>query len=186
MKECEIDEEIQRLKNMKVFLSRQKEKILEYQKCVLNSPHLISLKTKALLMTPIPDDCPSKITHAIWKHLQQRNEKHLSDGTICATYRIEDFQNGRFDYYNAVYTELDDTNTMKDCYILPSGQYLQVYCRDEVNSIQRAYEQLQQYAKENNLRLGNTFYGDILLDELTSSQYHNYILKMMVAAEQPA
>lgn len=98
---------------------------------------------------------------------------------------MKDFQNGRFDYYNTVYTELDNDNPeyLEGCHIFPAGQYLQVYCQSEDNVTRHSYEYLHQYAQKNGLCLGNIFYEDILLDEMTYVYYQSYITKMVVAVK---
>ncbi|MCI8363073.1 MAG: MerR family transcriptional regulator [Clostridia bacterium] len=179
--EIQINQEIQRLQNMKKLLYHQKRRISEYLQYNLNTPVVVSLEEKYLLITHISTNTSQEISRAVQEHLQIRKTYPISDNNICATYDINDLKKGRFDYYNAVYTECDFPIASHYCDSLPSGKYIQIYCLGGDDNIEQAYTLIQSYATTQKFLLGDTFYADTLLDELTTEQSQNYITKVIVA-----
>lgn len=62
----------------------------------------------------------------------------------------------------------------------PAGKYLVIYDNQGYKNIHENCQKLLEYAKENGLSLGDVFHEDVILDDLSTEGYYNYLVKLSI------
>ncbi|MDQ0256709.1 effector-binding domain-containing protein [Evansella vedderi] len=92
--------------------------------------------------------------------------------------RAENVLNGENVKYDYLYTKVDESKFAN--HKIQKGTYLVAYHDEGYPSIEKTYNRLVKYAKDNDLVLKGFFYEDILLDELSVKGYEKYLIKLSV------
>lgn len=89
-------------------------------------------------------------------------------------------EQGVYDDYRSLYLLLDSPPKKVNSVLKPEGNYLFAYHKGHWDTMKEAYDRLFSYAKEHRLQLGDLFFEDMLLDELTMYGYENYVTQISV------
>ncbi|MGL5152829.1 MAG: MerR family transcriptional regulator [Clostridium sp.] len=84
-----------------------------------------------------------------------------------------------FDGYDYYFTTLSVDNTNYN-FIRPRGKYLSIHHFDGYENIVDSYRKLDNYSKDNDIKLSGYFYEDILLDDLSVKGYEKYLIKISI------
>lgn len=179
-KEAQIDREIQHLKNMKRFISNEKQNIMEAIHAVLDTPKLVKRKSDFLLVSDISDMDERKVAVKIAEHVRMQEKYHGAMGAVGSACLDEDLRLGIFDKYVKVYTKLEKRAATSRVMERPAGEYLVMYYRDYSWNMEKPYRVISRYAGETGLVTGRMWYEDLMIDELTVKGYEDYIVKVMV------
>jgi DNA-binding transcriptional MerR regulator len=84
--------------------------------------------------------------------------------------------------YSKFYTVADQT-TLKEsgfdhAHVDSGGHYIAVYDNHGYDNICRLCNKIIQYAKENHLKLDDSLYEDVILDDLSVDGYYHYLVKV--------
>lgn len=182
--EKQIDREIERLKHMKQFISRERENVVHAQTAELDRPRLIPRPEGWLLISDVQGGSERKLAEGIAEHVhmwEHSNVNASSVGSIC--YR-EDLEEGVFDRYVQIYTRLDKWISSLRPERYPEGHYMEVIYQGYDGSLERPYRMISEFAEERGLRPGRVWYEEFLTDELTVRGYEAYTVRVLVQAEK--
>ena len=59
-------------------------------------------------------------------------------------------------------------------------EYLVLYDNEGYKNIHENCQKLLEYAKQNGLSLGDVFYEDVILDDLSTEGYYSYLVKLSI------
>ena len=92
----------------------------------------------------------------------------------------EDIEAGRYDTHRYLY--IKDLTFAQDIsnFTKPQGQYLTTFHHGDFDSIDNAYLALETYAKNHNLILGDYFYENLLVNEITVKEVDEFIFEISV------
>ena len=82
--------------------------------------------------------------------------------------------------YSKFYTFVPKENISVDGITALAGEYLVLYDNEGYKNIHENCQKLLEYAKENGLSLGDVFYEDVILDDLSTEGYYNYLVKLSI------
>lgn len=120
------------------------------------------------------------------RHMQQCRQKGLLIPLATGqTLPLERAQQGALEAYSSYYTLLPHHLRSLKNDVRPSGEYLVYYHMDGYSSIGVGYEKILQYANKEQLQLGDFFYEDVLLDELSVEGYDNYVVQISIRLKAP-
>lgn len=179
-KEAEIDQEIERLKNMKRFMSRETETIREAMGAEIDKPRVVSKPKEYLFTSFVRVEGERKMAEEIARHVKQCEQYHISMNAVGAVCLGKNLREGRFDCYSLVYTRLDKRIAALKPFVKPAGEYVELYYRGYDGTMEKAYPVITKFAQEQGLTLEEMWFEDMLLDELTVKGYEEYIIKVAV------
>lgn len=135
-----------------------------------------------LISTPYHDtDDEKKIAEAVAEHLNFCHEKGIySAYSIGGLIPVDQMPTEKYYNYSHFYTKLNKTEYHAANDRKPRGKYAVIYHEGGFNTIYNDYRELVRYIKSRNYRMGNFFYEDVILDELSTKGYDNYVLKISV------
>lgn len=179
---CEIDQTISRLKQLKTIL-KEKSKMLDLCDEIYDGKiQLVTLKEEYLLMTELPLNFQASSSFlnsskAIMEHLKDSWE-FSNYKKSCGSYiSIEKIKNKKFEEYDGVFTKIDKRK--KSLVVKPSGQYLRGFSIGDWNKIPLLYENMLNFANENNLILtGYAF--ECGLNEFAISSEDEYVTQIEI------
>ena len=67
----------------------------------------------------------------------------------------------------------------------PAGKYAVIYHRNGYSTASESYRTLAEFVKKSGFVMGDYFYEDDILDELSMKGYENYMIKISVKIESP-
>lgn len=105
-----------------------------------------------------------------------------SIGQILDRKSIEE---GRYDDYRYYYTDVDELPP-RDGLVMRGGPYLVAYHCSGYLSIGEAYERLLAEVRERGLQIGELFFEDVVLDEMSVKGYDGFMVKISVELKSPA
>lgn len=158
-KKRRIDEEIRRLKNMKRFILHEEESVQLAMKAALDEPRLVERDREYLLVSDISAGSERKAAVEIAEHVRMQEKYHDTVGAVGYVYLGEDMDRGIYD------------------------RYVELYSRGHLWDMEKPYRLISAFAGERGIRLGQMWYEDLMLDELTVKEYEQYIVKVMVPVE---
>ena len=182
-KKRQIDEEIRRLKNMKRFILHEEESVQLAMKAALDEPRLVERDREYLLVSDISAGSERKAAVEIAEHVRMQEKYNGAVGAVGSIYLGEDLERGIYDRCVKVYTRLDKKTASRRVQSRPEGVYVELYSRGHLWDMEKPYRLISAFAKERGIRLGQMWYEDLMLDELTVKEYEQYIVKVMVPVE---
>lgn len=93
---------------------------------------------------------------------------------------LDNIVKGKYSEYDYFYTRVYEGNEKIDLYKKISGLYLIAYHNKGFNTIDKCYQRIMNFVKDNNLKLEGYFYEDILLDDLSVAGYDEYLIKISI------
>lgn len=82
--------------------------------------------------------------------------------------------------YSKFYTVIDEPLPSGDCFTAPGGEHLVIYDSHGYENVGGNCLKLMEYARAAGLDLDEYFYEDVILDDLSTSGYYNYLVKLSV------
>ena len=98
---------------------------------------------------------------------------------IGATIPLSSINENSYDYSN-FYTFVSTESTSESSITAPSGTYLVLYDNEGYKNVLSNCQKLIEYASENRLVLDDVFYEDVILDDLSTEGYYNYLVKLSI------
>ena len=88
--------------------------------------------------------------------------------------------------YSHLYTRVSGRiKKAADIYVKPAGKYAVIYHRNGYSTASESYRTLFEFVKISGFVMGDYFYEDDILDELSMKGYENYMIKISVKIESP-
>lgn len=179
-KDKEIDQEIERLKNMKRFMERERETISEALEARIDEPRLTVKEQEYLFASDVNMTGERKLAEEIASHARLCEQYHISMNAVGGICYGKDLREGKFDCYQKVYTQLDKRIPALKPFVKPAGTYVELYYRGYDGDMKKAYPVICDFAGRQGVSLEELWYEDILLDELTVRDYGDYVVKVTV------
>lgn len=180
-KSKEIEREINKLKIKQQIISNKIKIINEAEN--ITDEIIIENQSEEFLLLSSPLD-KTKLPYdldAYTEHLDFCYSNDLYIGYPIGSMKSKnDIKDLNFNWYSYFYTKVNKDDTNKSIVIKPKGKYLVGYMRGYYDSTQPIYKKLLDYIKLNNLTTGEYFYEDVLLDEVTTINMNDYVLKISI------
>lgn len=174
-----IDREIRRLKELKRYIRRETEGVRRAMQTELNQPGVRLWPETWMFVSDVHGGSDQKLAMEIAEHVKIQGEVYEMD-SVGSVFYGEDLREGRFYQCRQIYTRVEKRRAGRGLRRFPAGEYLEFCCRGYQESLEHAYHAMQEYAREHGLILGEIWYEDFLLDDLTVKEYDQYIVRTMV------
>lgn len=79
--------------------------------------------------------------------------------------------------YSKFYTVVDNA---REDFFAPAGEYIAIYDEHGYSNIHKNCLKIMDYAAQNNIAIGDYFYEDVILDDLSTEGYFNYLVRLAV------
>jgi effector-binding domain-containing protein len=152
--------------------------------CVETGAVLIQeqLTEEILITTPYNDtDDEKKIALAVAEHLNYCHGLDIysaySIGGMIPTDRVPTEKDYNYSHF---YTKLSKNEYQAANDRKPCGTYAVIYHKGGYETASLDYSKLVEYINAHGYTMGDYFYEDVLLDELSMKGYDNYVLKISV------
>lgn len=178
--ERQIDQEIDRLKTMKQFIRHEKHSVKEALEVELGRPRLVCQEECWLLLSDVKGQEERKLAEEIAEHVRLREQYRVTQSAVGAICLGADLDRGKYDRYVQVYSRIAKRVPKLNPVKRRAGQYVEVCYQGYEDSMEKPYRLIRAFADGRGLQLGQVWYEDFLLDELTVKGYENYIVKVAV------
>lgn len=135
-----------------------------------------------LIITPYNDtDDDKKIAQAITEHLNYCHDLDIySAYSIGGMIPADKIPTEQYYNYSHFYTKLNRDEYPAANGRKPVGRYAVIYHRGGFDTVYMDYSRLAEYIKAHGHTMGDYFYEDVILDELSMKGYENYVLKISI------
>lgn len=82
--------------------------------------------------------------------------------------------------YSKFYTIVSKEDQSSDGFLAPKGKHLVLYDNQGYTNINDNCKRLLDYAHEKGLNLDSIFYEDVILDDLSTEGYYNYLVRLSI------
>lgn len=183
-KELQIDQEIRRLRNMKNFIHNEKENIREALSVPLDVPRLVCREEDYLLVSDVRSTEEWNLAVTIAEHVRMQEKYQGAMGAVGSIGLYSDLQKGIFDRYVKVYTKMERRISSPEITKRPGGEYVEVWCLGYEWDLEKPYQLISAFAQQQGVELGDLWYEDLILDELTVRSYEDYVVRFMTQVKR--
>lgn len=180
-KEKEVDQQIEKLRNMKTVMQNKKEKIIFCEALQEQEIRIEECEEETLFVYPydFAEDDISKIFYCL-KEVWGLEQIRMGMGSFIS---LENVYQMRFDQYEGIFTIALDSKSVPDSHIKPKGKYLCGYQKGTWDKLPALYQKMLDYAQKNNLQLKGYAY-EVGLNDFVISEEADYITKIMIQTEE--
>lgn len=181
--DARLGEKIRRLKKLRDLVRGRAALIRRAAGTDLEAVGVEDLPRRLLVLTPVPPLFNERTTaESLGRHLGYcRDHGILSPYSVGAVFSRPVLE--REGYAAACthfYTQVDRPPRGAEAQAVPGGRYLTACHTGGYDTAVEAYRRLLDQAAEEGLTLGERFYEDVLLDELSAAGYEHYVLKISI------
>lgn len=172
--------EIERLISIKNLISQKQDAISSYMEGEKDRVQISKLDDEFLFLTEsIPETQRNSIEVSFAEHIKRSQKTGINlPYSVGQITRLEDIRNKEYSNYTYFYTKVDSSSSGSS---LKEGGYYITYNHSEgYKTVARAYDTILEFARENGLILGERFYEDVILDELSVAGYDNFVIKISI------
>lgn len=183
-KEAQVDQEIERLNQVKKIISCERKNMAKAQSASLNSPEIVTRPAGWLFFSDVENDSHQKIVKEISQHVcmwEQSKVNIRAVGSICSQ---GDLEKGMFDKYSQIYTRVDKRIASLKTEQYPEGRYIESFYKGYESSMEKPFQTITRYAEEHGLQTGGKWYEEFLTNELTVNGYDEYTVRILVRLEE--
>lgn len=179
----ELDKKINHLIAVKKLIS-QKSQVTKSLFYIDTEKITVKEESKELLLItkalPSPDDRSLAVSYA--NHIKTcNNNKLTAPYTVGQMIDLKNVINENYSMYSYFHTNISlNQKIITDTYIKDTGNYLIAYHTRGYHTIDETYKKMLNFAKEENLNLGEYFFEDAILDELSVRGYDNFVIKISI------
>ncbi len=98
---------------------------------------------------------------------------------IGATIPASSVDEQGYDYSN-FYTFVPEEEASPSAITVAGGKHLVIYDNQGYKNIHKNCQKLLEYAQKHGLELGDAFYEDVILDDLSTKGYYDYVVKLSI------
>lgn len=178
-----VDKKISRLQWLKSFIDGR---ISITEEGINASPGKIMLETtpeEYFITTKYGGSDDSDLYPAFSEHIAYCHEnKIFSPYSFGGMIKVDqDFSSGNYNYSH-IYTKISSDDILSKANIekVPPTTYLSAYSTDGYNNVTSIFEKLLEYADKHNFAVGDYFYEDVLLDDMSKFGLDEYTLKISI------
>lgn len=181
IREKQVDQQIQNLKNIKKYIHNKKKHLVESTTIDFSSISIQEYPERYYLISNVEDDLNTSFLKAtnkiIKKYISLTNK---NDYTVSYIQYMQDIQNKVYDNYQNVVLLFSNKIKSKDMKILPKGKYVVAYHIGPWQTIQECYERLLDYVKQNHIHIDDQFIEFYRIDNLTTKTEAQYVTEINV------
>lgn len=181
-----IDKEIYRLVAIKDLIS-QKVNTTQSIFNINEEKIFISKEENELLFisSALPSLNYENIPLSFANHMRCCTENNItSPFAVGQMLSLKNVKETNHNLYSFFYTKISVPLTNDNLYTKDEGNYLTAYHTTGYNSIGETYLKILEFANENTLILGDYFFEDVILDELSVSGYENFVIKISILIKE--
>lgn len=178
--ERQIDQEIQRLKSMKQFIRHEKQNVREALAVELDRPRVVRRESCFLMFSDVSGQEERSLAKEIAEHVRLREQYRETQSAVGAVCLGSDLERGIYDRYVKVYSRVTENVEGLKPVERRGGDYVEVCYSGYDGGMEKPYRLISAFAREQKIKLGELWYEDFLLDELTVRDYGAYIVKAAV------
>lgn len=181
----EVDQKIIRLKHAKKYISTKINLTNEGLNAPLNKILVEAVPDRLLLVTDYVGDSSEKaVASAVSEHFNFCHSLGLQGAhAIGGIIPVSSITKSGYNY--SKFYSIIDTDTLKDINYpettaFAGGDFLVCYDNHGYTNIGAMCENILQYSKKNHLKLDDSFCEDLVLDDLSTNGYYNYLTKVSI------
>lgn len=177
-----LDLKIKQLKQMKQLLKQKSELLCNTLKTDLGQIYMDKVGTQHLIVTKVKSFLNDKnVAMSIAEHMKYIEQLNIfSPYSIGAMIECDKIKNKNYIDYSCFYTQLVKPVKVDTAFVKEEGIYLTAYHVGGYDTAYKAYDRMMEYANQNEIKIGEYFFEDVLLDDLAVVGYENYVLKISV------
>lgn len=180
-KQSEIDKKIKSLEWSRNYIEN---KIKLTEEGCLAIPGIVSIQTlpTRYMVTSdyIGDNDDKTIAKIIAAHMENCDNLGIYNACpIGATIPTNSITDDGYDY-SSFYTIVSKEDLSSNWFVAPGGQHLVIYDNEGYRNIRNNCQRLLDYGEANGISLDNIIYEDVILDDLSTAGYYNYVVKLSV------
>lgn len=178
-----LGEKIARLKNLRAFVRGRAALTRRAMETDFSAVILAAVPARLLVVTPVPRlTSERKMALSLGEHLRFCRAHSIlsphSVGTILSRRALE--EEGYHLASTHFYTQVDRSPRGVETEVVPAGQYLSACHLGGFDTAEETYRRLLRSGAARGLTLGERFFEDVLLDELSSAGQQDYVLKISI------
>lgn len=174
----EIDSKIRNLKEIKDFIDYKLTLTKEFSNELDGKIFIEEKKMEKLIVTKILESEQNDMILIISKHIKNCLENNVSKPYSMDAILSKDNDTLKYKFLS---TKLLKSKQKKSNFVKEKGKYLSIYHFRGLNkSLKESYKTLLNYIETNNLKVDDSFYEEIILDELSVKNYDEYKIKISV------
>lgn len=180
----EIDEEIMRLKKMKLIWERKRDLLRLSTEAVDGQIDLVRCEEEYLLITPLEGESSAEDGQQIevlLNHLQAAWEMSRYKAGCGSMIAVGKVKAGRFECYDGLFTEIEKPEVEAEAEITrrAAGVYLRGFCVGSWDRLPALYGKMAAYAKREGLELFGYAY-ETGLNEVAISGMEKYVTQILI------
>jgi DNA-binding transcriptional MerR regulator len=184
-RKAEIDAKIRRMEFARKYIDEKIQVTQEGIDAPLGEIVIEDLKDEYFVSTDYSGDADERdVAEAVTEHFSYCHSLGLDSayaigGMIPRDSVTEDkYRYSKF--YTIVEPESLRATGYKDAYVDSGGRHLAVYDNHGYDNICRLCNKIIAYAEANKMELGDCFYEDVILDDLSVNGYYHYLVKVSI------
>ena len=100
-----------------------------------------------------------------------------------ALIKFQDIANGLQDCFTSVYAKTKDT-TLPSVIVRPKGLYAITYHHGSFETLYETYKKILEFIQRHHLKVGEFFYEDYLIDDITSCNPDDFVTRIMIEVKE--
>ncbi|MFV0517730.1 MAG: MerR family transcriptional regulator [Aminipila sp.] len=178
-KKKEVEAKIKELEWLKAYLKMKTELTIEGLKAETEKVFYVEMPEEYLIATEYNGKTDDKsIAAAIIQHYKYCHDLGMNMiHSIGSTVKTSNMPIRDVYSYAHIYTKVE-SQKYPHIQIKPAGTYAVIYHKHGYNTAFESYKMLKENITENGYTIGEFFYEDTMLDELSMCGYDNYMIKI--------
>ncbi|MBR5516397.1 MAG: MerR family transcriptional regulator [Firmicutes bacterium] len=180
-KKKEIDKKIISLNWSKFYIENKIKLTQEGNNASVGSITIEDIPTRYMVVSDYEGENNDKtIAKVLSEHLENCDKLGLYNACpIGATIPLESVKKENYDY-SKFYTFVTSASNSKEKIVVPAGKHLVLYDNEGYKNVHKNCKKIIAYAEEHKLLLDDVFFEDVILDDLSTEGYHNYLVKLSI------
>ena len=182
-REQQIQKELVKLRNMKEWIRKHRQKMQLAYQMDWNLVHVQKLSERYYVYREVPDGTEEAIykkENELLTQFLDVNPQFCSDYEVAYMQHAENVECGAYHKYDNAVLLLDKRPRKLSCQILKAGDYLTAYHVGHWRNIGEAYKRLKEYQQEQNLGVDGMYLERYLVDGLTEKEIDQYVTEISV------
>lgn len=186
-KQQEIDKKIKALEWSKAYIDNKIKLTHEGKNAPIGRILTEDLPTRYMVCSDYKGKNDDKtIAKVLAEHMENCDSLGLYNACpIGAIIPLGSVTDDNYDY-SKFYTVVEKEDLSSNGFVAPKGKHLVLYDNQGYKKIRSNCETLLNYASENKLPLDDVFYEDVILDDLSTEGYYNYVVKLSIRIKTEA
>lgn len=182
-KNAEIDERMKKLEDAKNFVAEKIALTEEGIKAPIGEIVFEEIPDEYMIVTEYNGEgSEADVAKAVSKHFKYCQDLGISSaysiGGIIPVASITKDSYGYSKLYTVVDSKVLMSATIHDPYVDYGGKFIACYDDKGYKNVCSICNKILYYAKKNHLKLDDSFYEDVILDDLSVGGYDNYLIKV--------